>query len=89
MFMDMLLMPLLLVIVKSSVEAAEKAQWFENYKIGIFIVFVYKIFGTKIQLILARNMLQIIFAFIFRVCIHCVFLYINVSNLLRRAWLII
>ena len=25
----MLLMPLLLVIVKSSVEAAEKAQWFE------------------------------------------------------------
>ena len=28
MFMDMLLMPLL-VIVKSSVEAAEKAQWFE------------------------------------------------------------
>ena len=58
-------MPPLLVIVKSSVEAAEKAQWFENYKIGIFIVFVYKIFGTKIQLILAHNMLQIIFCFYF------------------------
>ena len=45
--------------------SSEKAQWFENYKIGIFIVFVYKIFGTKIQLILARNMLQISFCFYF------------------------